>query len=363
MTGGSTRVRGDARPRVVRLGIVGCGRATSTLHLPALASVRSIEVAALCDDHGATLARATTQARAARTSRHYRALLEDASLDAIAVCVPTPYHAEIALAAIDAGKHVFVEKPLALSLSDADRVAARAASAGVCAMVGFNTRWHAQARRAREAIRAGAIGPLDAIASRLTSFQESVPDWQRARATGGGALLELAIHHVDLWRYLTGAEVEEVTAYARSGEREDESAVLVAKLSGGALATAFFAERTSRSNDVEVFGRAASISLSLYRFDGYATADAGTLAGDGRARVRGAVGFVRALPKALRDAREGGAWLRSYADAWRHFAAAIRDDVSVSPTLEDGRSALAVVLAAIESASSGRSVRVARSRA
>ena len=77
------------------------------------------------------------------------------------------------------------------------------------------------------------------------------------RATGGGVLLELAIHHVDLWRYLTGAEVDEVAAFARSGEREDETATLVARMSDGALATAVFAERTSRSNDVDVWGRSA----------------------------------------------------------------------------------------------------------
>ena len=357
---GAPATRRDARAPAVRLGIVGCGRATTTLHLPALASVPEIRVAALADTNAEALARAARQGHPERSASHFRALVDDPSLDAIAICVPTGAHAEIALAALEAGKHVFVEKPLALTLHEADSVIEHAAAAGVCVQVGFNTRWHPQARRARDAIRAGRIGTIDAIASRLTSFHATVPGWQSRRATGGGVLLELAIHHVDLWRFLTGAEIDEVTAYTRSDEREDQTATLIARLSDGALATAVFAERTSRSNDVEVFGRAASIALSLYRFDGYATAGAESVAGDGRARMHAALGAARALPQVLRDARRGGSWRRTYADEWRDFAAAIREGASIASTLDDGRRALAVVLAAVESAASGRSVRVAR---
>ncbi|CAG0989652.1 myo-inositol 2-dehydrogenase / D-chiro-inositol 1-dehydrogenase [Burkholderiales bacterium] len=353
--------RGRGSPRALRLGIVGCGRVTSSLHVPALAPLRDIRVAALADTNAGALARVAGQVRPERTASHYRELVDDPTLDAIAVCVPARSHAEIALAAIEAGKHVFVEKPLALTLADCDALAARAAKAGVCAMVGFNTRWHAQARRARDAIRRGELGAIDAIASRLTSCHDAVPDWQKARATGGGVMLELAIHHVDLWRCLTGAEIDEVSAFARSGEREDETATLVARLSDGSLATAVFAERTSRANEVDVWGRSGSIALSLYRFDGYATADAASVAGDGRARLRSAMRFARALPRAVLDARRGGAWPLTYRDTWRHFAAAIRGRVPVESTLDDGRRALAVVLAAIESAATGRSVKVARS--
>ena len=84
------------------------------------------------------------------------------------------------------------------------------------------------------------VDSFDVVQSRLTSFHATVPAWHERRATGGGVLMELAIHHVDLWRWLTGDEVDEVFAYARTGEREDESAVLVARMGSGALATAGF---------------------------------------------------------------------------------------------------------------------------
>lgn len=352
---------GPERGRVVRIGIVGCGRATATLHAPSLAILDGVRIAALADTDAVALRRVAERVGPDRTAADYRELVDDPTLDAIAVCVPAQAHAEVALAAIGAGKHVFVEKPLALSLPDCDRMVDAAARAGVCAMVGFNTRRHAQAQRARDAIRRGELGAVDVVQSRLTSFHATVPAWCERRATGGGVLMELAIHHVDLWRWLTGAEVDEVFAYARAGEREDESAVLVARMGSGALATAAFAERTSRTDDVVVFGRAGSVALSLYRFDGYETASPDAVAGDGRARVRAALRFARELPRAVRDARDGGAWNKTYRDQWRHFADSIRNGTPPEPTLDDGRRALAVVLAAIESATTGRSVRVARS--
>jgi len=352
---------GPERGRVVHIGIVGCGRATATLHAPSLATLEGVRIAALADTDADALRRVAGRVGPDRIAADYRDLVDDPMLDAIAVCVPAHAHAEVALAAIAAGKHVFVEKPLALSLPDCDRMVDAAERAGVHAMVGFNTRRHAQAQRARDAIRRGELGAIDVLQSRLTSFHAAVPAWHEKRGTGGGVLMELAIHHVDLWRWLTGDEIDEVFAYARAGERDDESAVLAARMGSGTLATAAFAERTSRTDDVAVFGRAGSLAMSLYRFDGYETSSPDAVAGDGRARVRAALRFARELPRAVRDARQGGAWRRTYRDQWQHFVDSIRGGTPPEPTLDDGRRALAVVLAAIESATAGRSVRVARS--
>jgi predicted dehydrogenase len=187
-----------------------------------------------------------------------------------------------------------------------------------------------------------------------------VPLWQCSRTTGGGVLSELAIHHVDLWRFLTGSEVREVFAYTRSVGRDDETAVLSARLDDGTVAIASFSQGTSRSNDMVVCGAAGSIALSLYRFDGYARTMAGRLEGASGSRLAGLRSAIAGLPRALRDHRAGGTWRSTYQDAWRHFGAAIRDGVPVESTLEDGRRAFSVVLAAMESATSGRSVEVSR---
>lgn len=350
--------RGEGRD--IRLGIVGCGRVTATLHVPALAGVEGLRIAGLADTDEGALRRVAARARPDRVAADYRELVADPSIDAIAVCVPAHAHAEVALAALAAGKHVFVEKPLALSLADCDRLADAAARAGVLATVGFNTRHHAQAIRARDAIRRGEVGAVDAIDSRLTSFHGELPAWQARRSSGGGVLMELAVHHVDLWRWLTGAEVDEVFAYARAGGGEDAAAVIAARMSDGALASAVFASRTSRTDDLTVFGSTGSVAVSLYRFDGYERAWPGTVAGDVGARVRAALAALRALPGAVRDAREGGAWRKTYREQWRRFAGALRDGSPAGATFDDARSVQAVVLAAAESAASGRSVRPGR---
>jgi predicted dehydrogenase len=174
-------------------------------------------------------------------------------------------------------------------------------------------------------------------------------------------LLDLAIHHFDLWHYLVQAEVEEVTAYTRSGLREDESATVIARMSNGVLATVACAEWTNQNNHIEICGRAGSLALSFYRFDGLEYASATDIPGNIRSRVDAAKRLVQELPQAILRLRHGGEWLLSYREEWRHFLASIRQSSPAGCSLEDGRRALAVALAAMESASTGRSVKVPRS--
>src|SRR5690349_2371236 len=109
-------------PADVRIGLVGCGRAAGALHLPALAQVRGARVAALVDVEPGRLDALLARCPGAAGHADYRALLDDPGIDLVAVCVPAARHAEIAAAALRAGKHVFVEKPLALTLDDCDRL-------------------------------------------------------------------------------------------------------------------------------------------------------------------------------------------------------------------------------------------------
>ena len=345
--------------RVINVGFVGCGRATQMLHLPALRSLEGVEIVGLADTDPAALERAARLVHARHQVPDYRALLDVATLDVVAICVPAGQHVEVALDVLDAGKHVFIEKPLALSLEDCDRLIARAATNSSVVMVGFNTRWHRLVQLARRAVEEGRLGPLDVVHSILTGHHQTVPDWRKARASGGGALLEMAMHHFDLWRYLLQAEVDEVCAYARSGTWDDESATVMARLSNGVLATAAFAERSVQDNAMEICGQRGSLSLAFYRFDGLAWRSPRSIPGDGSSRLDAAKRFVTGLPHAVAGLREGGEWARSYREQWRQYLASVRDGASPGCTLDDGRRALAVALATIESASTGRSVRVA----
>ncbi len=136
----------------VRIGIVGSGRATTSLHMPALRFVPGAQVVALADPDQKALHHVSELFQVQRRVADYRVLLEDPTIEAIAICVPAQFHVEIALAALDAGKHLFIEKPLALTLEECDRLIERAANLPLQVMLGFNSRCHRLARQARTLI-------------------------------------------------------------------------------------------------------------------------------------------------------------------------------------------------------------------
>jgi myo-inositol 2-dehydrogenase/D-chiro-inositol 1-dehydrogenase len=340
----------------VKIGIVGCGRATTSLHLPALRFVPGAQVVALADSNQNAFHGAVRQVKGARCVSDYRHLLEDRTIDAIAICVPAQFHVEIALAALEAGKHLFIEKPLALALEECDRLINRAAGSAYHIMVGFNTRWHRLARQARLLIGQGTLGPLEAVRSVLTSCHKEVPEWRKRRLSGGGVFLEMAMHHFDLWRFLFREEVEEISAHSRSGIWEDEAATVTARFRGGALASATFAECTSQNNTMEIYGREGSLSLSFYQFDGIEISTTSDIPGNIRGRLKRVMQFVRELPRAVPILREGGEWHQTYVQEWQHFVDSVRTGRPVGCGLEDGRQAVAIALAAAESAATGKTV-------
>lgn len=343
----------------LKVGLIGCGQAAAVSHLPALRHVPEVEVVALADVEPERLQRVADQFDVARRYTSSAALLEDPAIEAVGVCVPAQHHVEVGLAVLDAGKHLFLEKPIAVNLAGADRLIERAARGSRKVLLGFNLRWHRLAQQARELLRQDALGPLTLLRAGLTSYHDEIPAWRTRRASGGGVFFEQAVHHFDLWRFLLRSEVEEVFAVSRSGEWEDETAALTARMSNGVLVSAVFAVHTTSRNEVEVFGHAGSLSFSFYRFDSLVRS-AGTDPTDGAgARLRELVRIAREAPQGFLRLRRGGDFIASYQAEWRHFFAAIRRDVPIACTLDDGRRALQVVLAAARSASSGRPVAVA----
>jgi predicted dehydrogenase len=139
----------------------------------------------------------------------WRDVLDDDRVEAVSVTAPNYLHREIAVALAEAGKHLWVEKPVGLTLEDAVAVARAVRSSGVQATVGFNYRNAPAVARARELILSGAIGSITNARFRLFSDYAAHPhgglSWRFARAEGGsGVLGDLVSHGVDLARYLLG---------------------------------------------------------------------------------------------------------------------------------------------------------------
>jgi myo-inositol 2-dehydrogenase / D-chiro-inositol 1-dehydrogenase len=351
----------DPSPRL-RLGIIGCGIVAARGHLPALRTVPEIEVVAAADIDPDRLRGVADAFQIPGRYADPSALIADPGVEAVAVCLPARLHVDVALAALEAGRHVFLEKPIALSLADAERLVVRANHSSLTVLMGFNLRRHRLVREARQLLRQGIVGRVELVRSVLASNTRShddAPAWRKRRQLGGGEFFETAVHHFDLWRFLLDTDIEEIFATSQSREWEDEAAAVTARLANGALATAMFSTRTTDANTLEIYGHEGRLSLSLMRFDGLEFWPVSKPSGDLPTRVRAFTRALAALPPALLRARQGGDFLDSYRSEWRHFAACIRQRAPVDCTLEDGYRSLEAILAAIESASQGRAVQVA----
>ncbi len=333
------------------LGIVGCGRATQQLHLPALRFVPAVKVTALADVDLDQLKAAARQSPIAHRYAEVGRLLEDSELDAVAICTPPQTHAEFALAALAAGKHVLVEKPLALTIADGERmVRAGEASHKVCA-VGFNLRCHRFVRRAREMIASGVLGEIHQVVTIWGSQMQHAPGmsaWRRVAARGGGALFEIGIHHIDACAFLLGDEIENVQMRGRSGSCEDESVSLLARTRRGVLLSSSFSQVTAPLNEFRILGDRGTLSFSLYHADSFSFSNLSQRSYGLGARLY-RLGRLRELPELLRIARSGGDYLLSYREQWNRFAVATRGDAPPASSFADGLAALKVLHAAIQS--------------
>jgi predicted dehydrogenase len=345
----------------IRLGIIGCGRVAEERHLPALRRLPQIRVVATADPDPRRGSRLADRFGAAHRLSDYRALLDLTDVDAVAVLTPTSSHAEVGLAALEAGKHVLVEKPLALNLAECDRLIARAARSDRRVVVGFNLRWHRLVRRARAFLETGALGRIKAIRSVYTHNRlgDQAPEWHRKLELGGGVSFNEGVHHFDLWRYFAGSDVEEVFSFSTpSPYYEDETSAITARMSDGTLATGIFTFRTGPNSEVEIYGDSGRLCLSLYRFDGFGFFPNSGYPGNLGDRLRQAVAALGGVPEAIPMLLRGGDFQATFDGLWRHFIDCVSLGQPSQCTLEDGRSSLRIALAATESARSGLPVRI-----
>src|SRR5271170_5461409 len=196
--------------RHVRVAVIGCGEVTRAKHLPALAQVTGISVVALCDQDGQRSREVAEQFGIAKHCTDAAEIFAMPEVEAVGVCTNPETHADLAVAAMRAGKHVLIEKPLALTMVDCTRMMAASEASKVIAMTGFHMRFHRLIREARQCIREGILGPIESVRMVWHSPRAdfAIPEWKTQRQRGGGALVEIAVHHFDLLRFLLDTEFE-----------------------------------------------------------------------------------------------------------------------------------------------------------
>jgi len=189
----------------LKIGIIGAG-AIGNVHANALAAVGESEIAALCDIDEAKLAAMGERLKVKARFDDYRDLLRT-DVDAVFVCVPNALHAEIAVAALEAGKHVLLEKPVALNAAEAARIVAASRKARGIIQVGMVWRQSAEARIVREYVEAGLFGDIYHLRAVMVR-RRGIPGlggWFTAKAvSGGGPMIDLGVHWFDIAMWMSG---------------------------------------------------------------------------------------------------------------------------------------------------------------
>ncbi|MEM6287811.1 MAG: Gfo/Idh/MocA family oxidoreductase [Bacteroidota bacterium] len=338
----------------LRLGLIGCGHLAREVHLPLLAAMPGVEVVALADPDAAARAEAARIVPTASGHAHHADLL-GVGLDAVVACPPTAAHAGVACDVLGAGVPLYLEKPIATILPDAERVVAAWRAAGVPAMLGFNYRFNPLYADLRRRLRSGAVGEVIAVRT-VFSTQGGGGGWRGQRGAGGGVLLDLAAHHVDLVRFLLGDEVAAVSASLRSRRTDDDTATLDLRMASGVTVQTFCSLSATEADRVEVIGEGGVLRAS--RYASLAVEQTGASATGAVPSVVGeVVRSATAAPYLLQ--KRAAPWGEpSFGAALSAFVEAVRSGTPASPDPVDGLQCLAVIAAAERSAREGRLVEV-----
>lgn len=336
--------------------MLGCGSIACAAHLPSLLRNAAATIVAVSDASVANLASASAIARNARPVADYTDVLAMPEVDAVIIALPPALHATAAIAAIERGKHTYVEKPLATTAKDAARMVAAARRSTLTAMVGFNYRFHPIVQNARARIGQGVIGTPIGIRSVFATAAKPIASWKQRRDSGGGVLLDLAVHHVDLAHFLLDATTLDVWADVRSVRTEHDTASLHLRLTNGATVSSLFSLSAVEEDRIEVYGTAGKITI-----DRYASLRAEVRPPQARGALGSAVGhLVGELAELSAAVRKRLAPMHdpSFPAAMDAFVRAVRDRSPASPSFVDGLRVAAVVDAAEASVQSGRVVAV-----
>ena len=380
MSAEQIREQGQIRPLgVAMIGYAFMGKAHSNAwrNVASFFDVPAFEQKVLVGRDEDAVAEAAARYGWAESATDWRTVIERDDIHVVDICAPGWMHAEIAIAALEAGKHVLVEKPLANTIAEAEAMTAAAASArarGVQSMIGFNYRRVPALALARQLIAEGRLGTIRHVrASYLQDWlsdAESPMTWRlRKETAGSGALGDIASHAIDQIQYLTGQTITEASGLLKTFVAQrpgpdgledvtvDDTAWASFWLTGD-MGASVEASRvaTGKKNDlqIEVYGTGGALTFSLENLNELNFLDA-------TVPVR-EQGFRRILVNEPEHPYLEAWWPQGHIIGWEHtfthqirdFLVAIKDGTEPSPSFEEGLN-VQHILAAVEESANNKS--------
>ncbi len=256
-----------------RIAVIGLGTISQNVHLPILTKIPDAEVVAICD---VDIGKAQFIARKYNIPHYYKDYKElfdvEDEVVGVDICAPTNFHHDIALAALEAKKHLLVEKPLARNQKETIEIVAASKKNGRKVMVGMNNRFRPDAMILKSFIDGGELGKVYyAKAGWLKKMSVANPWFMRKEQSGGGVVLDLGIVMFDLTFWMMGyPEVKEVIAatYRHNSKELEDSAIVFIRMKNGSTLTIETSWSFEAHEDFfycDCFGTEGSGSLNPFR--------------------------------------------------------------------------------------------------
>ncbi len=252
----------------MNVGIIGAGRIGKVHSQSIINQISEVKIKTISDIYFDGAKEWAEKMGIPNATQDYKDILNDPEIDAVLICSSTDTHAQIIIEAAQAGKHIFCEKPVDLSVERIEEALTAVEKAGVKLQVGFNRRFDHNFRKVKELIDAGKVGDLHIV--KITSRDPAPPPAEYVNVSGG-MFMDMTIHDFDMARYLIGSEVEEVYVSAAVmvdpaiGEAGDvDTAVVTLKFKNGTICVIDNSRKAAYGYDqrVEVFGSKGKVEIS-----------------------------------------------------------------------------------------------------
>lgn len=335
----------------LRFAVIGCGRIAPN-HGQAISSLPEAQMVAAADIIEDRVTKFTDRF-GGEPYLSYKDMLELPDIDVVSICTPSGLHAEMGIAAAKAGKHVLVEKPMALSLRDADALISACEQSGVKLGVVHQNRFNPAIVRTRKALEAGRFGPLNMGTAVLRWHRDqnyySQAPWRGTWAQDGGCLMNQTIHCIDLLQWMMGP-VESTHAFTatrmRNIEAEDNAAAVLRFRSGaiGIIESSVTVYPRNLEETLNLFGANGSVvvgGVAVNRIETWRFAD-------------GIDSEEQVLTEQTAD--PGSVYGFGHTPLIADFIAAIRSDRPPVVPGAEGRKALEIILAIYQSSRTGQPV-------
>jgi UDP-N-acetylglucosamine 3-dehydrogenase len=331
----------------LRCAVIGAGQ-MGTHHVNAFERAAGAELVAVADPDEAT-AKAAIGRRPVSWEPHWQALIERDDVDAVSIAVPSEFHAEVALAALDAGKHVLVEKPIATTIADGQRMEQAATAKGRKLMVGHVERFNPAVGKVAELMQLERLGRIYRAAATRSG---PIP----ARIKDTGVAIDLATHDLDIMQHVLSRQITQVYAERAQFQHASQEDMLTCLLRFGDDGPFGLLDvnwlTPEKRRELTILGESGLLRADYLSQDVWFIESATTLTGwDELARIRGdAEGAV--LRFALRKQEPLLAELEA-------FVQCVVDDTPEPVTAREGTQVLAAALALRESAERGQPIAIA----